>query len=54
MVDQKQKIISFDTKKEVEDSDGAKIRNLKVIKHDPETIIKTFASMIIRDESRTF
>ena len=50
----KKKTISFDTKKEVEDSDGAKIGNLKVIKYDPETILKTFASMIIRDELRTF
>ena len=40
MVDEKQKTISFDTKKEVEDSDGAKIRNLKVIKYGPETILK--------------
>ena len=36
MIDKKQKTISLDTKKEVGDGDGAKIRNLKVVKYDPE------------------
>ena len=35
MIDKKQKTISFDTKKEVGDDDGAKIGNLKVVKYDP-------------------
>ena len=38
MIDKKQKTISFDTKKEVRDGDGAKIGNLKVVKYDPESI----------------
>ena len=50
MIDNEQKIISFDTKKEVEDGDGAKIGNLKVVKYDPESIRQALASMIIRDE----
>ena len=46
----KQKTISFYTKKEVGDGDGAKIGNLKVVKYNPESFRKTLASMIIRDE----
>ena len=49
MIDKKQNTISFDTKKEVEDGDGAKIGNLKV-KYDPESIRQALASMIICDE----
>ena len=50
MIDKKQKTISFDTKKEVGDGDGAKIENLKVVKYDPESIRQVLASMIIPDE----
>ena len=50
MVDKKQKIISFDAKKEVRDGDSVKIRNLKVVKYDPEAIRQALASMIICDE----
>ena len=50
MINKKQKTISFDTKKEVKDDDGAKIGNLKVVKYDPESIRQALASMIIRDE----
>ena len=50
MIDKKQKTISFDTKKEVGDGDGAKIGNLKVVKYDPESIRQALASIIIRDE----
>ena len=50
MFDKKQKTISFDTKKEVGDGDGAKIGNLKVVKYDLESIRQALASMIIRDE----
>ena len=50
MIDNKQKIISFDTKKEAEDGDGAKIGNLKVVKYDPKSIRQALTSMIIRDE----
>ena len=50
MIDKKQKTISFDTKKEVGDGDGAKIGNLKVVKYDPESIRQALASMIILDE----
>ena len=50
MIDKKQKTISFDTKKEVEDGDGAKIGNLKVVKYDLESIRQALTLMIIRDE----
>ena len=50
MIDKKQKTISFYTKKEVEDGDGAKIGNLKVVNYDPESIRQALASMIIHDE----
>ena len=50
MTDKKQKTISFDTKKEVRDGNGAKIGNLKVVKYDPESIRQALTSMIIRDE----
>ena len=50
MINKKQKTISFDTKKEVGDGDGAKIGNLKVVKYDLESIRQALASMIIRDE----
>ena len=50
MIDEKQKTISFDTKKEVGDGDGAKIGNLKVVKYDPESIRQALAPMIICDE----
>ena len=50
MIDKKQKTISFDTKKEVGDSDGAKIGNLRVVKYDPESIRQALTSMIICDE----
>ena len=50
MIDKKQKTISFDTKKEVRDGDGAKIGNLKVVKYDPESIRQALTTMIIRDE----
>ena len=50
MIDKKQKTISFDTKKEVGDGDGAKIENLKVVKYDPEIIRQALTSMIIHDE----
>ena len=42
--------LSFDTKKEVRDGDGAKIWNLKVVKYDPKSIRQALTSMIIRDE----
>ena len=48
MIDKKQKTISFDTKKEVGDGEGAKIENLKVVKYDPESIRQALTSMIIR------
>ena len=50
MIDKKQKTISFETKKEVGDGDGAKIGNLKVVKYDPESIRQALTSMIIHDE----
>ena len=50
MINKKQKTISFSTKKEVGDDDGAKIGNLKVVKYDPESVRQVLASMIIRDE----
>ena len=50
MIDKKQKTISFYTKKEVEDGDGAKIGNLKVAKYDHKSIRQVLASMIICDE----
>ena len=50
VVDKKRKTISFDTKKEVGDGDDGNIRNLKVIKYDPEAIRQVLISMIIRDE----
>ena len=46
----KQKIISFDAKKDVRDGDSAKIGNLKVVKYDPEAIRQALTSMIIHDE----
>ena len=46
----KQKIISFDAKKEVRDGDSAKIENLNVVKYDLEAIRQILASMIIHDE----
>ena len=50
MVDKKQKIVSFDAKKEVRDGDSAKIGNLKVVKYDPKAIRQASASMIIRNK----
>ena len=50
MIDKKQKTISFYTKKEVVDGDGANIENLKVVKYDHESIRKALTSMIICDE----
>ena len=50
MIDKKQKTISFYTKKEVGDGDGAKIGNLNAVKYDPESIKQALTSMIIRDE----
>ena len=50
MIDKKQKTISFDTKKEVRDGDGAKIENLKIVKYDLESIRQALTSMIIHDE----
>ena len=50
MIDKKQKTISFDTKKEVGDSDCANIENLKVVKYDSESIRQALTSMIICDE----
>ena len=50
MIDKKQNTISFDTKKEAGDDDGAKIGNLKVVKYDPGSIRQTLTSIIICDE----
>ena len=50
MINKKQNTISFDTKKEVGDGDGAKIGNLKVVKYDLESIRQALSSMIIREE----
>ena len=50
MVDKKQKIISFEAKKEIRDDDSAKIGNLKGVKYDSQAIRQALASMIIHDE----
>ena len=50
LIENKRSLVLMLIKKEVRDSDCAKIGNLKVAKYDPEAIRQALTSMIIRNE----